>query len=259
MGFLSTLRVKSDEQFQTWYLKTTEKEWSEMTATHLAEVDKEVARRGLTDGLEDEIGEVMLPHVRYAKHQFQAMRPALNAIKMLGEITMETLASPEDHQDRLMLTRLANDPRHPLTPDQVETVMALTHEQRVTYINGDPASSPVPTPEDSLPEASTGSTGTLNAQETAPGAGSANVTARPSIGASAGVPTGAESGFDVVAYRRLPLQAKRDAFIDNGFLYVRTAVLRSWMAHLTQGKCCRPQREDLGHHASDCWLRDAVR
>ena len=257
MGFQSTHRAMSNAEFQTAYLKTTEHQWRTMPIQHLACLAEEVERRGLAHSLGETLGELTLPHERWAKQRVDQVRPALQSLRSVGE-AMGLIAPKEDQEDRLALTRLANDPRHQLTEDQVETVMTLTHEQRVMFINGCLASLPTETGQ-SLPEASMASGETSSASENAPGVGPVNATDQPSIGASVGAPIAAESGFDVVAYRRLPLVAKRDAFLDNGFLYVRTAVLRDWVARLTQGKCCRPQRENLGHHSSDCWLRDAVR
>jgi hypothetical protein len=55
-------------------------------------------------------------------------------------------------------------------------------------------------------------------------------------------------------YRRLPLAAKRDAFIHDGFLYVRQSTLKEWVANLTHGKCCLPQRDGMAYHATECWV-----
>lgn len=258
MGFQSTHRAMSNAQFQTAYLKVTEREWREMPIQHLTCLGEEVERRDLAASLCEKIGELRLPHERWARQRVEEARPALNAIKAVGRALNVVLASPEDHEDRAVLTRLANDPRHPMTLDLVDFMMSLTHEQRVTYINGSRESQTTETAQ-SLPEASTASGETSNGEATALAAALAKPTDQPSTGTSLGAPTTVESGFDVVAYRRLPLVAKRDAFLDNGFLYVRTAVLNSWVRHLTQGKCCQAQRSGGPGHASDCWLRDAVR
>jgi hypothetical protein len=142
--------------------------------------------------------------------------------------------------------------------EDVDVLMKLRHDQRVTYINGLLASQSTETAQP-LPEASTGSGGTLSAEEIVPGVGPVNSTDQPSSETNPGAPTTAANGYDVVAYRRLPLEAKRDAFVFEGFLYVRTAVLKNWVAKLTAGKCCPPQRTGNAYHSSDCWLRDAVR
>jgi hypothetical protein len=258
MGFQSTHRAMSDEEFKKVYLNVSEKRWQEMPITHLIHFSQEAERRGLGQDLRETLGELTLPHERWAKQRLEKARPALQSLRSVG-VAMGLIDSEEDVEDRKMLTRLANDPRFPgLTPDMVDTVMALRPDQRATFISGHRESQNTETGQP-LPEASTGSGGTLSAEEIVPGVGPDLPTAQPSSETKPGAATTAESGFDVVAYRRLPLVAKRDAFISEGFLYVRTAVLKSWVQQLTAGKCCPPQRTGNAHHSSDCWLRDAVR
>jgi hypothetical protein len=71
---------------------------------------------------------------------------------------------------------------------------------------------------------------------------------------SSGAPTDAGSGYEIVAYRRLPLRAKRDAFIAEGFLYVRNDVLKEWVSHFILGKCCHSQRSGFSYHSTGCWI-----
>jgi hypothetical protein len=258
MGFQSTHRAMSDEEFRKVYLAITEATWRTMPVQHLAFLAEEVERRGLAHNLGETLGELTLPHERWAKQRVESVRPALQSLRSVGE-AMGLLPNAQDQEDRLYLTRLANDPRFPaMSASMIDTVMSLPPEKRAMFINGYRELQTTET-DQSLPEASTESGETSNDEVTAPVVVLDSQIGQPSSGTSRGAPITAESGFDVVAYRRLPLVAKRDAFIDNGFLYVRSAVLKSWIQHLTQGKCCRPQREALGHHASDCWIRDAVR
>lgn len=263
------LRDLTINQFIRRYNTVKEHQWAEMGIDTLEQWEAEVKRRGheVKNQLLEAIGEVTLPHERWliaklqerevARRQWEAakrqVQPLVDLARKLG-----LMSSEEDTEDRRMFTRLANDPRHPMTLEMVDVMMSLPHAARVTFINGVHESQTTETAQ-SLPEASMGSGETSTGKDRAPGVVVNNSIAQQSIGVNAGAPTTAESGFDVVAYRRLPLVAKRDAFIDNGFLYVRSAVLKSWLQHLTQGRCCRPQRENLGHHASDCWIRDAVR
>jgi hypothetical protein len=85
-----------------------------------------------------------------------------------------------------------------------------------------------------------------------------NRTDPPSTEENSGAPNGAESGYEIAAYRRLPLSGRRDAFVADGFLYVRESLLQRWFSRLTLGRCCPAQRERQAHHSSGCWL-DAVR
>lgn len=80
-----------------------------------------------------------------------------------------------------------------------------------------------------------------------------NESALPSSEESFGALTPAASGFGIEEYLRLPLSAKRDAFVADGFLYVRKSVFRTWFNRLTPGKCCHARKVGQGHN-SDCWL-----
>lgn len=109
-----------------------------------------------------------------------------------------------------------------------------------------------------LPSASTDAGEPSNEPVRAAVVGPGRVIAQPSIGVSSGAPRDVESGYEIVAYRRLPLPGKRDAFVAEGFLYVRNKTLRDWFEHLCLGKCCPAQRDGAAHHSTGCWL-DAVR
>lgn len=75
----------------------------------------------------------------------------------------------------------------------------------------------------------------------------------PSSEESFGALTPAASGYGIAVYVRLPLSAKRDAFVADGFLYVREGVLADWVNHFKVGECCPARRNGNGHN-SDCWL-----
>jgi hypothetical protein len=84
--------------------------------------------------------------------------------------------------------------------------------------------------------------------------------APPSSEERVGAQIGAAGTFGIEAYLRLPLMAKRDAFVTDGMLFVRRSVFREWVEHFVAGRCCEPSKRGEGAHASDCWIhRDAVR
>jgi len=225
----------------------------------------------------------------------QAKAQLLPIAKVLG-----LSSEPVDRADRLFFTRLANDSRHPMTAETVEALMRMSHEDRVARVElwvedregsgwpvspsteewlqnplsvetgrvagGLPKATESPTPS----EAPTGGSPRSRAStmsgdlQTGPpivaAAEPGRVIAQPSSGASSGAATPVENGLQTEVYLRLPLNAKRDAFVHDGFLYVRRSVLQDWWSHLNSGKCCTQQRSGLSGHSSSCWIyQDAVR
>jgi len=249
-GFLGTLRDMSQAQFQTAYLKVTEKEWGEMSGSRLRVWQAEVERRGLGRSLEDTIGEIQLPSSRWLEQR----------LKQTPSPSTTTTSETESESPGPVNPRTGQ----PYTREEAREAWENAKRQLLPVarllgiVKQDMTQSDfvlIPGTEDSLPEASTGSGGTLTASEIVPGVGPVNETALPSSEASGGTPTTAASGYGMVAYQRLPLSAKRDAFIAEGFLYVRGEVLKGWMRHLMAGRCCPAAEMGAGHHSSDCWVR----
>lgn len=116
-----------------------------------------------------------------------------------------------------------------------------------------------PSMENPLPSASIPSGDVSAGVGPAPVAGKGSLIAPPSSGENSGAQNAAESGYGMVAYQRLPLAGKRDAFVADGFLYVRNDKLKEWLNHLRPGKCCPPSIASMGYHAKDCWIGNAVR
>lgn len=241
-----------ERMLQRWTLKSAAEEAKEMDQNEPPETPESKTSE-TSDTPENSPGyEEARENWEATKRQVQ---PLVDLARKVGLIPSE-----EDKDDRVFLTRLANDPRHPMTPEMVDMLMSMPHGRRVQVMNGLELSKPPATPDTSLPEASTEPGESSNAREIARAAGLVKEDGLPSSEASSGALTGAASGFGIEAYARLPLSAKRDAFVHDGFLYVRRATFREWFDHLTAGKCCTAQRNGGSGHSVSCWIYlDGVR
>lgn len=255
IGFPGMLRQMSQEAFMKAYLANTEHHWQTMPRENLEAWQSEAERRGLGPSLEDQIGEVRLPSVRWLDLRSEPQGdpiPSTSSTNTTPEPTTVRLASGQEmtleqaretwenaKRNLLPVARLLGlAPQEPTQNDYALTVAM----------------------ENSLPEASTGSGGLSVDKGTAQAVAQLRGIGLPSAGTSAGAPSDAASGFAVEAYLRLPLPGKRDAFVHDGMLYVRRSVFRGWLDRFSVGRCCRPQKAGESSHASDCWVRrDAVR
>lgn len=243
-------------QFMRRYNTVKQSQWTEMGIETLQRWDDEVRRRGpeVREQLLEAIGEMHLPHelLLVAKmREAQASPPHTS-----DPSTSETSVTLPDGQT-MTLEQAREKWEH--AKAQLLPVMRL-----LGMVGKEPSTNQsdyvlIPGTADSLPKASTTSGETSTASETAPDVGLPKTTGQPSSEASAGAATYVGSGYGMVAYQRLPLSGKRDAFLAEGFLYVRNDVLKAWFGHLRAGRCCQPQSEGAGYHASDCWIANAVR
>lgn len=161
--------------------------------------------------------------------------------------------------DELVVRRLVSEAEEAIGEVVTPSARHLTQRYGVRVSSSQPTTDGSGRSTDGpLPLVSTGSGEPLNEAERVELAELRRRIAPPSTGESSGVRNGAESGYEIVAYRRLPLAGKRDAFIAEGFLYVRNSVLRKWFEHMCLGKCCPAQVDGQAHHSTGCWL-DAVR
>lgn len=244
-----------ERMLQRWALKSAAEESKEMDQNESPETGESKPSETSETGSSEP--STLTPEE--ARVQWEAtkrqVQPLVDLARKVGLIPSE-----EDKDDRVFLTRLANDPRHPMTPEMVDMLMSMPHGRRVQVMNGLPLWKRLPTQDTSLPEASTEPGESSNAREIARAAGLVKEGGLPSSEASSGAPTAAASGFGIEAYARLPLSAKRDAFVHDGFLYVRRATFREWFDHLTAGKCCTAQRNGGSGHSVSCWIYlDGVR
>lgn len=235
-------------QFVRRYNTVKESQWSEMGLETLERWEAEVQRRGheVKDQLLEAIGEVTLPHER---HLIALLRTPTS-----DQSTSETSVTLPDGQQMTFEEAKAawENAKKQLLPVMRLLGIAPRVLNQDAYVL-------IPGTEESLPKASTASGETSTASGIAPDAGLPRTTDQQSFGASAGAATYAGNGYGMVAYQRLPLSGKRDAFLAEGFLYVRNDVLKAWFNHLRAGRCCQPQTEGAGYHASDCWIANAVR
>lgn len=230
MTFPATLRDLTQEQFRKLYLQTTESEWEETSTERLAECSREVERRGLKQNLLDQIGELTLPHERWLQKKVLEATESIRSSSTTS--TSENAADLSSEEMRQEIDSAWADLKETLRP--LKPLWDLVSQQGTSM-------------EDV-------------AASLAPPVADHNETAQPSSEASSGARTSADANYGIVAYQRLPLQGKRDAFAPgDGFLYVRNDVLKEWVRRLTAGRCCPLQRKGVVGHSSDCWLRDAVR
>lgn len=246
-GFLGILREMTQDAFRAAYLANTEHHWRTMPMENLAAWIDEVERRGLAHSLADQIGEIALPTDRWMKQRSSGNSEAPSSDTSTSPDTSETitLSSGQTMTREEALAAWENAKR------QLAPVMRLLGISPKPRTQSDFVLTAM---EQSLPEASTGSGETSIGEESAVAAALAKPTDQPSSEERPGVRTSAGNGYGMVAYQRLPLAGKRDAFIAEGFLYVRNDKLKEWFGHLRAGRCCPAAQEGAGHHSSDCWI-----
>lgn len=233
--FRANLQAMSEEAFKATYLGIKEAGWAEMTRGQLHHWMAEVHHRGLATELEDAVGEIRLAPTRHLV--MRQVELSDDEVAIPSPSTTTTSMSADEATSRAAF------------PQQWAALDARHTEKK----DGGPAERPTSKSEDTTTTGDS-STGPDHALVVGPG----QVTALPSTEASSGALNGAESGYEIVAYRRLPLAGRRDAFIAEGFLYVRNKTLKQWFEHLCLGKCCPAQRDGMAYHSTGCWL-DAVR
>src|ERR1700754_1921898 len=241
---VSSFRDLTKNQFVRRYLTVKEDRWAQMGPEVLGLWEAEVQRHG-PEGrkrLLEAIGELKLPHERHLQTSLRVSEETPPAV-ILGAGQTVTPKQAREMWEYAMRELLPVAKLLGLVPKE------RTQEEFVL----------IPGTVDSLPKASTDSGETSTASAIVPGAVGPKATGQPSLGASLGAATSVANGYAMVAYQRLPLAGKRDAFIADGFLYVRNETLREWFGHLKAGRCCKPQTQGEEYHASDCWIGNAVR
>lgn len=226
------MREMSQDEFTKEYLTSKESAWEAVGVTTLEGIDREVRRRGLRDHLLNQIGEVTLPHERWLN---QRLREATESMR-----SRSTTSTSESENSE------------PSLEETKKELAVAWGELRETLAPLRPLWDLVSGAGTSMEDAAAAELARLAADRSG--------TDQPSSETSSGAPISADANYGIVAYQRLPLQGKRDAFAPgDGFLYVRNDVLKEWVRRLTAGRCCPLQRKGQPGHSSDCWLRDAVR
>lgn len=230
--FRDTLRGMGSGSFLAAYLGTTEKEWEEMPRGFLQAWNDELVFRGLSGEALEAIGELTTPTKRWLDHHYHN--------------TM--MKDPRSRQYKGL------DNVSPTAETGSVSLMTVTPSPTLL---SQPTVALEPSTDSPLPSTTETSGDSFSATEVVPGVGPDNRIVPPSSEESSGAPIGAANGFEMVAYQRLPLAGKRDAFLADGFLYVRQETLVGWLRRLQAGRCCPLARKGQGH-SSDCWLGRAL-
>lgn len=146
----------------------------------------------------------------------------------------------EHRLDREFYQRLVNDPRHRMTQEDMDYLMNLPRSSRGKVFRASFGMPPQASLEMSSLEIEQGDL-------TGPASNVSELIAPPSSEERTGAPTSAARQFGVEVFLRLPLPGKRDAFVQDGFLYVREPFFKK-----LQGECCEPFQRDRRYHSSDC-------
>lgn len=231
--FRNELRVLTAQDFLDRYLSLKEVNWVEMTRGVTQAWEDELVFRGLSGKVLEATGEMVTPGKRYLTmhyHQTLQSDPRSRQYKGLANVL------PTAETGSVSLTTA--------TP-------SLKSPSEKTAVASEPSM------DNPLLSATIASGDSFSATEVVPGVGPDNRIVPPSSEESSGAPIGAANGFEMVAYQRLPLAGKRDAFLADGFLYVRQETLVGWLRRLQAGRCCPLARKGQGH-SSDCWLGRAL-
>lgn len=242
-----------DDQFKAMYCQVTEQTWRAMSRRQLSRWNQAVVARGLGAGLCHDLQLHTLPsfRVEQAKELSAATTEAQemsdpSAAELLVQTKREAWAEAREVLDsgpaRSVMASLVAIEKG---AESLPSAMGSTSPS-LPVTGGSPSS-----------KGSMVSGGTLTGSEIVPDVGPVNATDPQSFGMNSGVPMPAASGLQTEVYLRLPLSAKRDAFVSDGFLFVRDSVLKSWMRHFTAGSCCTQQRSGLSGHSSSCWIYSA--